>query len=221
MKCLSTEFTHLVTTVEALIEGKSMCEIKNAVTTSGPRYCNKLLFKWWNDADASRQPIKSVKTLFSFLNTRIWNFLNYYILHQLVNAYGNAALKSSMKTFVSDVQGFKKMIIVEDFNKCRMGLNTAIMGYVKFEVKFATNDLTLHELEIFLEELRVTFFPSLFTNCTSCMFFHGFGEEGSIVSWLIPSELAEILKNNIKNNKSLFENFEVIHAELEENEGKA
>jgi len=215
---LTGGFSYLTTNVEALMEGKSMSEIKNAVA-SGPRYCNKLLLKWWNDADRFRQPIKSVKTLFSFLNTRIWNFLNYYFLHQLVKAFGDASLKSIMEAFVSDVEGFKKMILVEDFSKCWVELNTAIMGYVKFEVKFATKNLTLQELDIFLEELKVTFFLSLFTNSASCMFYHGFKEDGSVASWLFPSELAVILKNNIKYNKSLFEDFGVTRAEIEENEG--
>ena len=216
IKFLNNEFSYLTKTVQTLIKDKNVREIKSAFT-SGPRYCNKFLLKWCNavNGNESHQPGKP----FSFFKAEIWNFLNYYFLHQLINAFGDPALKSSMEAFVSNVEGFKEMTLVEDFGKCWAGQNASVPGYVKLEVKFGIRDLTMQEIEIFCEELRLNFFSSLFTNSASCMFYHGFGEEGSVVSWLIPSELAEILKSNVQINKSLFADFEVIHAELEEYEG--
>ena len=215
-KLLNDEFSYLTKTVQTLMKDKNVSEIKRAFT-SGPRYCNKFLLKWFNavNGNESQRPGKP----FSFFNAEIWIFLNYYFLRLLINAFGDPALKSRMEAFVSNVESFKEMTLVEDFGKCWLGQNVSVPGYVKLEVKFGIRDLTIQEIEIFREELRLNFFSSLFTNSASCMFYHGFGEEGSVVSWLIPSELAEILKSNVQINKFLFVDFEVIHAKLEKYEG--
>ena len=217
IEALEDEFFNLAEQLHLKMLHKSVDDVKCSIINL-PSYVNKFIHKLWNDIEASYS-IKTVNDLFTILNTKVWSFLDYYLLEQLIRKFGDDALKERMKSYICRIQNFKETTLVVDFIKCWGGHKREIPGYVKLEVKCARRDMTIAELEHFREEIRVDYFRSLVSECASCMYYNEFREGCFVVSWLIPSELADILKSNSQSTRDSFKDFEVSYADVTDDEG--
>ena len=179
-----------------------------------PHSINMYIYPMWKKICKKKQ-YETLDSLFTVLNRKIWNILDYHLLEHFINECGNRDLKRSVKRYILELKIFKKRTFVIPFIKCWEGHDRDIPNYKELKVKFDKNDLTLADLDKFSKRLRKKTFPSLLKYAG--IMYHKLMEKGCcIVSWLLPDQLAQLLKEHIRRVPVLLKEYDVIHVMIGE-----
>ena len=158
------------------------------------------------------QTFKNLDSLFSKLNAEVWTFLDYYLVHYIIDELNVKDLSLKMTEYIGAIQEFKKRTLVMPFIKCWKGHPRNIPNYEKVEIKFNDTNITLAKLDNLREGLKQAFFPSL-SSCAACIYYDHFDKGCFIVVLLFPNELLKILKGSIRHC-SLFDKFNIAYLSI-------
>ena len=179
-----------------------------------PHSIKKFTNPMWKKICKKKQ-IETLDCLFTVLNEKIWNILDYHLLEYFINECGNHDLKRRMKRYILELKNFKKKTLVIPFIKCWEGHDRDIPDYKELKVKFDDNNLSLADLDQVWKRLREKTFPSLLKYAG--IMYHKLMEEGCcIVSWLLPDQLAQLLKEHIRRVHVLLKEYHVIQVMIGE-----
>ena len=179
-----------------------------------PHSISMYIYPMWKKICKKKQ-YETLDSLFTVLNEKIWNILDYHLLEHFINECGNHNLKRSMKRYILELKKFKKGTLVIPFIECWEGHDRDIPDYKELKVKFDNNELTLADLDHVWKKLQKKIFPSLLRYAE--LQYHKLMEEGCcIISWLLPDQLAQLLKEHIRRIHVLLKEYHVIHVMIGE-----
>ena len=179
-----------------------------------PRSINIYIYPMWKKICKKKQ-YETLDSLFTVLNKKIWNILDYHLLEYFINECGNRNLKRSMKRYILELKNFKKRTLVISFIECWDRQGRDIPDYKELKVKFDDDKLTLADIDRFWTRLREKAFPSLLKYAG--LVYHKLMEKGCcIVSWLLPDQLAQLLKEHIRRVHVLLKEYHVIQVMIGE-----
>ena len=131
------------------------------------------------------------------LNT-YWDFLNYTLIENLVEKFGDSDLISKMQDYKKDLKEFRHKTHLCDFAKYHTKYTEKVTeGDLKelvVKLKQRWEECTLEDLEKLKENITHKFFLPSFL-----MTIRTFGNNSIIVTWVIPSMIATSLKRNLEN----------------------
>ena len=167
--------------------------------------------------------LSPVQVLFDFLNTRMWNFMDYQLLKLVTDIFGTEETKRQMASYVQQFEHFQLSTTVQEFSLCWDGSKIKpSQCYSEFEVKFTPDhvkNFTLEVLSTFQEKIRKLFLLS-HPHSEYVMIHYGYRSSGFVVTYVLPWSLALKIKEGILALKSyeVFESFFVeyvaIHSEV-------
>ena len=160
------------------------------------------------------QTFKNLDSLFTKLNAEVWTFLDYYLVHHIIEEINVNDLSLKMTEYIGAIQEFKKRTFVVPFIECWKGHPRNIPDYAKVEIKLNDTNITLAKLDDLREGLNKTFFPSL-SSCAACIYYNHFETGCFIVSFVFPNNLAKILKESIRQC-SLFDKFDIAYLSVQD-----
>ena len=158
-----------------------------------------------------------MEDFFKALHMHLWNFLDYYVLENLINSYGNKDLKTRMQEYAAKIENFKQNTLLDKFfeYKCWRMYNGDIPEYLNMDIKFNREDLTLAQLDTFRKELTCKYLPFPI-DYASWIFYRDFKMGCIQVSWFIPELLSPSLRKNVKVLRTLFKEYGVCLVKLEQ-----
>ena len=131
--------------------------------------------------------------------TAYWNFLNYFLLEQVILKFGDPCLRAKMKDYKKTISHFQHNTRLRDFANCAATVSTNLSENLKlFAMKFEDqwDECTLEDLEKF--EKRFThqlLLPSFILTLKAI-------KPGCIhVTWTIPAVIGESLKEKMDNTE--------------------
>ena len=160
------------------------------------------------------QTFKNLDSLFSKLNAEVWTFLDYYLVHYIIDKLNVKDLSLTMTEYIGAIQEFKKRTFVMPFIECWKGHPRNIPNYEKVAIKLNDTTITLARLDNLREGLKKSFFPSL-SSCAACIYYDHFDKGCFIVSLLFPNKLVKILKESIRQC-SLFDEFNIVYLSIQD-----
>ncbi len=161
-----------------------------------PRSINIYVFPMWKKICKKLSDDETLNSLFTILNMEVWNILDYKLLEHFIKRCGNRKLKREMRSYVAELEKFKKQTLVVDFIECWEGHNREIPDYDEVKVKFDKHCLTLANLDAFRKTLTRKCIPSLL-DYAGWIYYKHFKEGCFVVSWLFPSQLVVLLHHYI------------------------
>ena len=160
------------------------------------------------------QTFKNLDSLFSKLNAEVWTFLDYYLVHYIIDELNVIDLSLKMTEYIDAIQEFKKRTHVMPFIECWKGHPRNIPNYEKVAMKLIDTNITLARLDDLRDGLKQAFFPSL-TNCAACIYYDHFDKGCFIVSLLFPNKIVKILKESIRHC-NLFDEFNIAYLSIQD-----
>ena len=136
--------------------------------------------------------------LFFYLDSTIWNFVDYSLLEHLVKIFGSTDIKKEMETYVSDITTFAREITVTQLIQCWPG-RTEAPPTTYSELTATVEDVnpdeyTLEQLNSLRKGLSEQFLPPL----SDYALLYWSSKRGSVVvTWLIPNEYVPQFTNNV------------------------
>ena len=126
--------------------------------------------------------------------TKYWNFLNYFLLEQVVCKFGDADLKTSMEDYTSKLKAFRCKTRLCDFAKCstKISRNLSEEDFNLLAAKLNQDweECNLKDLEKFTHKF---FLPSFTLTLREI-------KPGCIhVTWAIPAVIGASLKENMES----------------------
>ena len=210
---LEQEFLDLARTLLLQLKSKNTRVEKLTTCVSLlPHSINIYIYPMWKKI--CNKQYKTLDSLFTVLNKKIWNILDYHLLEHFINDSESDDLKRSMKRYILKLENFKKRTLVIPFIECWKGHDRDIPDYMDLEVKFKDNK-SLADLDQVWKRLQDETFPSLLKYAG--IRYHKLMEEGCCkVSWLIPDQLAQLLKEHIRRVHVLLKEYHVIQVMIGE-----
>lgn len=150
---------------------------------------------------------KTLTGLIHFLNSRIWNFIDYHLLEYTIARFGSDSLQRYMQEYVRELEKFENETTVFDFMECWPGRETKPPNYDEIGAKIDKDPkrCTIKELNDFRCSLGVEFLPSLVEYTKYIMFHYKHANGCFSVTWILPSAVASLLKEAAsKPSASLF-----------------
>ncbi len=142
---------------------------------------------------------KTLSSLFRFLGTQVWNFIDYHLLEFIISRLGSESLQQRMKDYVSRLQEFRRSTSMSSFIQSWSGRFQKPEGYDEVTATFS-NDAQSCTIE-FVDQLRrqlqekLLLLPPLSKFCAMLYYKHKIG--CFVVTWILPQNLADTLKKNI------------------------
>ena len=126
-----------------------------------------------------------------------WNFMNYTLLENLVNKFGDKDLISKMQDYKKDLKEFRNKTRLCDFTNYCTKYNKKVSEDDFKELVFKLNQswekCTLENLEMLQESITHKFFLPSFS-----MTIKEIGSGSIIVKWSIPTEIATSLEKSLE-----------------------
>ncbi len=175
-----------------------------------PGYQKSEIFLNMCAIELSGSKCDSIQTLFDVLNTKMWNFLDYHLLKFIADTSGLEEIESLVVSYEEQLDQCLPSIPVRCLARHWDGQNTKpANGFTEIEVKFTSNrvrDITMAELNTFLKELMSSFLPP---HSRLVIVHQRFRLDGSLVTYVLPLELASKLKQGIVKLQSqeMFEKY--------------
>ena len=215
---LDTEFSNITKILLIILDNMkiSVKHIKYHISLP-PGYISVCISPLWDEIEKTIDVNRdTMKDLFKALHMHLWNFLDYYLLENLINGYGNKDLKTRMQKYADKIENFKQNTLLVQFfeHKCWRMYNRDIPEYLNMDIKFNREDLTLAQLDTFRKELTCKYLPFPI-DYTSWIFYRDF-KRCIQVSWFIPELLSPSLRKNVKALRTLFKEYGVCLVKLEE-----
>lgn len=101
--------------------------------------------------------------LFVYLDTTIWNFIDYILLEHIIRQFGSNQLRVDMEGYVADLTQFCKETTVSQLIRYWPGRSDAPTNYcpLTIRVKLDPDRVTVEQLNNMRKELCETFLPPL------------------------------------------------------------
>ena len=127
-----------------------------------------------------------------------WNFLNYFLLEQVICEFGDRNIKDSMEDYKSELKVFRCNTCLHDFAKysTKISADLTVEDFHLLAMKLKKNweKCTLEDLENLTGKFTHKLFVSPFSLTLTKM------KPGCIhVTWTIPAVIGESLKENMEN----------------------
>ena len=139
----------------------------------------------------------SMLSIWHRLNT-YWDFLNYTLVENLVEKFGDSDLISRMQDYKKNLKEFRRKTRLCDFAKYHTEYTEQVTeGDLKelvVKLKQRWEECTLEDLEKLKKNITHKFFLPSFL-----MTIRTFGNNSIIVTWVIPSMIATSLQRNLEN----------------------
>ena len=134
-----------------------------------------------------------------FKLTTYWNFLNYFLLEQVVCKFGDTGLKTSMGNYVTKLKAFRCETLLCDFAKCsaKISRNMTEDDFNLLAAKLNQNweKCNLEDLENLTEKFTHRFYLPSFALTLKDI------RPGCIhITWAIPAVIGASLKDNMENS---------------------
>ncbi len=139
---------------------------------------------------------KCMVKLFLYLDTTLWNFIDYALLEHIIEYHGSPAIQQEMKEYVSDLLNFKQKTTIEELIENWPGRKNIPPTYCSVSAKIDLNpkECTLHHLNKLRMKLTEKFLPPL---SDFAMIHCNFSSGSIIVGWAIDLDLIPTFTNKI------------------------
>ena len=153
-----------------------------------------------------------VTDLFDFLHTNMWNFFDYHLLAHFVRCLGNDLVKDSMQQYISNFGEFEESTSLNNFFESWPGCKQKLPSYVSVlaSIGGSLEHYTVAKLNRLRQYICDKYLPP---QSHYAMLFYKHQREKMEVMWVIPLELAAILKKAIgqpETCEDLYTKFQVI-----------
>ena len=216
----STGLSDKITSIEnkfSDLAGSLLCHLKSSnicvekltswISTL-PRSINVYVFPLWESLKEKISSSYTLDSLFAILNMEIWNILDFKLLEYFIKKAGADGLAERMKKYISELEKFKKETLVIDFIECWEGHNRDFPEYDELTIKFDKQSLTLTKLDKFRKTLVRKCIPSML-NYSGWIYYKHFKSGCFEVTWMLPVQLAMLVKRNIPTMCKVLESFKV------------
>ena len=173
-----------------------------------PRSVSIYVYPMWLEICNETKTNETLNSLFTILNMKVWNILDYNLLEYCIAKFGDNDLNKRMNHYISELNKFKEETLVVKFIECWEGHNREIPNYGEVVITFDIPTVTLADLDIFRKKLAKNCFPSL-VNCAEWIYYNKFQPGSFVISWILPNQLAKLLLENIKDIYMLLEEYQV------------
>ena len=180
-----------------------------------PRSIGIYVYPMWEKVCRKINGEDTLVSLFTILNMEIWNILDYNLLEYFILKNGNPLLKSTMKDYIVELDIFKKETLVVQFIDCWEGHNRDIPTYEEVLFTFKKHTLTLAKLDAFRRQLMMKCFPSL-SDFSGWIYYKYFKLGCFEVCWMLPEQLALLLREQINSIFNVLEEYQVAQVILRE-----
>ena len=165
---------------------------------------------------------KSIDAIFGIFNLNIWSYLNFGLLHHLVEVYGDDRLQQRMLKYTASVESFRKQTTIKVFwkaspatRKCPKIPTELRESLTQISFKHGNLDpttTTLNDIEIYRQDLAQEYsFPD-FTIILAHI-----EKECVATIWLVPPSLAAKLADELKRgNVSFLEQHNILELKIQE-----
>ena len=136
--------------------------------------------------------IESLYGLFHFLNTSVWNFMDYDLLDYVIARFGSNHIKQCMQQYITDLKEFKCRTTIHEFMECWPGRQKRLLKYDDLTVKFEKDPKcsTVKELDDFRQKMCVELLPRLSDYARFVMYHYKHAEGCFVITWILPATLA-------------------------------
>ena len=207
---IENEFSDLARRLFSQLKSKkiSIEELKEWIIFL-PRSINVHVFPWWKSLMKSIHSKCTLENLFAILNMKVWNILDFSLLAHFIKMCKSAELDERMKIYITNLEKFKEETLVRDFIECWEGHSRDFPEYAQLEAKFEKENLTLADLDAFRKLLTKECIPSML-NYSSWIYYKHFKPGCCKVTWMLPAQLAMLVKRNIPTMCEILESFQVL-----------
>ncbi len=147
---------------------------------------------------------KTLSSLFRFLGTQVWNFIDYHLLEFIISRLGSESLQQRMKDYVSRLQGFCRSTSMSSFIQSWLGRFQKPEDYDEVTATFDTDarSCTIEFVDQFRRQLqeKLLLLPPLSKFCAMLYYKHKKG--GFMVTSLPPeveNHIVTSLPPDVKN----------------------
>lgn len=150
--------------------------------------------------------------LFNFLNSCVWNFMDYHLMEYVIKEFGNEELRRRMAQYIRDLQVFESHTTVSQLIEVWSEQDLAPEDCEDATVKIDKDPtrVTVSELNMFRKKLRVEFWPRL-SEYASHVLHHCKLRTGCfVVTWKFPSSLRLELEEKACKAHDFFERNKVL-----------
>ena len=129
---------------------------------------------------------EEVDELHVFLDSQLWNFIDYYLLEHIINKLGSITLRSQMAEYVTELTEFMRKTTISNLIQFWPGRKDSPLQYTKVSVTvdLNPNECTLEQLNTMRKKLCEYFLPPL---SEFAMLYYKF-REGSVLVILLLTE---------------------------------
>ena len=146
---------------------------------------------------------------------RYWNFLNYFLLEQVVHKFGDNTLKEDMEEYKKRLKHFRCSTKLRDFAKYSTKINKDLseenMSLLVMKLEKHWDECTLEDLENFTEKFTHKLFVSEFSLVLKEV------KPGCIqVTWSLHSALVASLKEKTEDLREFCEEHEIMRISIDD-----
>ena len=136
------------------------------------------------------EKLKTLTSLFQFLNGEVWNFIDYHLLEYVISEFGSQRLKQCMQQYAIDLKEYKNHATVHEFIQF-WPTRQKPPNYDDITVKLDKDPklYTMRELDEFRQSLSVEFWPRLSDYAKFVTYHYSHAEGSFIVTWILPPGL--------------------------------
>ncbi len=137
---------------------------------------------------------KTLSSLFRFLGTQVWNFIDYHLLEFIISRLGSESLQQRMKDYVSRLQGFRRSTSMSSFIQSWSGRFQKPEDYDEVTATFNT-DCTIELVDQFRRQLqeKLLLLPPLSKFCAMLYYKH---KNGGFMVTSLPPEVENQLETD-------------------------
>ena len=209
IKSIEDKFSDLAGSLLSHLKSRKICVEKlTSWISTLPRSVNVYVFPLSENLKEKISSSYTLDSLFAILNMEIWNILDFRLLEYFIKKSGADELAEGMKKYISELEKFKKEILVIDFIECWEGHNRTFPEYDELTIKFNKQSLTLAKLDKFHRTLVRKCIPSML-NYSGWICYKHFKSACFEVTWMLPIQLAMLVKRNIPTMCKVLESFKV------------
>ena len=131
-----------------------------------------------------------------------WNYLNYNLLQNIVDQYGDETTKSIMEHYVDDVDTFRRMTPLQVYWNIQPRNHMDVpSNLVQLVSKLSTcwSESTLEEIETFRKEFSQEYSLPRFVLMLS-----GIERDPVVINWLVPVSIVPSLKERMQGSRNEF-----------------
>ena len=141
----------------------------------------------------------TLTSIFHFLNSNVWNFIDYYLLEYLITEFGSDNLKEDMKKYISELERFQQHTTVYHFAQCWIPKKKPeIYANVREKTGMDPRKCTLEVLNKKRKELCEQFLPPF---SEYAIFLYNIEIGCFQITWTMPPQLADALREKITSNR--------------------